>query len=402
MTIRTKANAVGILLAAAILAGGGVPGLAPPVAAAEGKGRRMAPMDEARSRDWLARWEKNILADSRNRYCDRELGEEIGWLVTPFLEGFYWGYEATGDTRWVDMLVDWADSWIRRGVKEPDGYIGWPKKGAAGTKVDDLDDFVADSLLGEAMALRPVVRMAGEVLVTPKLKEKYGAKAEGYIELAERVFEKWDKRGAWREAKGGAISVVLPYGIDAGTGRWTEGYARRDAPGAGFSHPDNKANLTARWLLALHDVTRKPIYRERAEKWFRLLRSRLAPRDDGKFKIWNYWEPAGPWDLKADGSPKHWVGVHPNGGYYSVDVEAIVDAHEHGLAFTAEDIERLIATALAEKRYWPALAPYDGTIRKDFEEKLKPESWGGLGAAPWYLALQSRLRQAPQPETGRQ
>ena len=29
--------------------------------------------------------------DARNRYCDRELGEEIGWLITPFLDGFYYG-----------------------------------------------------------------------------------------------------------------------------------------------------------------------------------------------------------------------------------------------------------------------------------------------------------------------
>jgi hypothetical protein len=29
--------------------------------------------------DWLSRWEKNILGDSRNRYCDKETGEELGW-----------------------------------------------------------------------------------------------------------------------------------------------------------------------------------------------------------------------------------------------------------------------------------------------------------------------------------
>jgi hypothetical protein len=38
-------------------------------------------------KEWLARWEKNILGDARNRYCDREMGEEIGWLVSPFLNG---------------------------------------------------------------------------------------------------------------------------------------------------------------------------------------------------------------------------------------------------------------------------------------------------------------------------
>jgi rhamnogalacturonyl hydrolase YesR len=91
----------------------------------------MARMDDAKFKDWLNRWEKNIVSDARNRYCDKEMGEEIGWLITPFMEGFCCGYLATGDAKWADMLVDWADSWIKRGVKEPDGYVGWPRKAQA-------------------------------------------------------------------------------------------------------------------------------------------------------------------------------------------------------------------------------------------------------------------------------
>ncbi|HZR21755.1 MAG TPA: hypothetical protein VFE51_31015, partial [Verrucomicrobiae bacterium] len=51
--------------------------------------------DPALREDWLARWEKNIEADSHNRYCDKETGEELGWLVSPFLNGFYYGFLAT-------------------------------------------------------------------------------------------------------------------------------------------------------------------------------------------------------------------------------------------------------------------------------------------------------------------
>ena len=94
----------------------------------------------------------------------------------------------------------------------------------------------------------------------------------------------------------------------------------------------------------MYDVTHKPIYRERAEKWWRVMKSRMRLRDDGKYFVWDYWDPGGPWDYKADGSTKHWVGVHPNGGYYSSDVGGIVTAYEHGLVFTKEDIARLIAT----------------------------------------------------------
>ena len=58
-------------------------------------------MDDAKFQNWLERWDKNITNDARNRYCDRELGEEIGWLITPFLDGFYYGYLATEDSKWV-------------------------------------------------------------------------------------------------------------------------------------------------------------------------------------------------------------------------------------------------------------------------------------------------------------
>jgi hypothetical protein len=376
------------------------------------EGYTLGKMDEAVRKDWLTRWEKYMLDSTRNRYCDKETGEEIGWLVTPFLNGFYYGYLATKDTKWVDLLIDWADAVINRAVREPDGYLGWPKdKGASTNSVPDL---VTDNQLGEAMALRPMVLLAGEILKTPALKAKYGAKAEEYLALSERIFEKWDKRGCWREVKDGGLWVVPVFGIDEATGGWTEGYERRHTDG--FSLPDNKQNHIACWLVAMYDVTKKPVYRERAEKWWRLMKSRMRLSADGKYYVWNYWDPAGPWDRKPDGSTKHWVGVHPNGGYYNIDVEGIVTAYEHGLVFTKADLDRLIATnrdfmwnqqvegakfqrldgGKPDERWakgpgvlWTALVPYDESLRKVFEANHNPASWGGLSATPRYLALAS-------------
>ncbi len=379
-----------------------------------------APLIEpALAKSWLEQWRKYIVSDMRSRYCDKESGEEIGWLIAPYLNGFYYGWLATRETEWVDRLADWTDSWVRCGVTEPDGFIGWPKSGAAGTDTDQLNSFRADSLLGEAMGLRPVTLMAGQILKDPALKAKYQGKAESYLKLSEQVFQKWDQRGVWREtANGGVISIVQPYGIvDAGAqsgGKWTDGYAKRNDPATGFSHPNNKANEVALWLLALHDVTGKALYKARAEKWFRLMKSRMKTRENSQYYVWNYWEPAGPWDYKGDGTTKHWVGVHPNGGYYGVDVEAIVRAREHGLVFEQEDMARLIATnrdfmwnkkteGAAFQRMdggepdprwkdtpgilWTALAPYDETLRKIFLANHKPGSWDGLGVTPWFLSL---------------
>jgi hypothetical protein len=249
-------------------------------------------------------------------------------------------------------------------------------------------------------------------LKTPALKEKWGGKAQSYIDLAELIFKKWDSRGCWREVKNGGLWVVPLFGIDKQAGKWTPQYDQRKT--TGFSNPDNKQNLIALWMIAMSDVTGKPVYRERAAKWWGVMKSRMQTREGGKYFVWNYWEPGGPWDYKPDGSTVHWVGVHPNGGYYAVDLEGIVTAFEHGLVFDKGDIDKLIATnrdfmwdqqieGAKFKRIdggqpdphwkdtpgvlWSALVPYDETLRKIFVANHNPSGWGGLGETPWFLSL---------------
>ena len=266
------------------------------------------------------------------------MGEDIGWLMTPFLHGFYYGYMATKDPKWMDHAGG-LDRLVgsSAAVKEPDGYVGWPKRGAAGTAVDKLDDFNADSLLGEAMVLRPIVLMAGEISRTPALKAKYGAKAESYIKLAEQVYEKWDKRGAWRETKdGGMISRRAALRHRRGkTGKWTAGYETRNDPGNGFSHPDNKANHVACWLLAMFDVTGKPVYKERAEKWFRLMKSRHeAQAPTAHSRSGTTGSRPGPGTTSPTARPSTGWASTPTAATTRSTPTGIVDAYEHGLVFT--------------------------------------------------------------------
>src|SRR6266852_7566020 len=88
--------------------------------------------------DWLARWQKNILESAHSRYCDKEMGEELGWLVSPFLNGFYHGYRATRDAQWLELFLDWADSCIQRVVKDPYGFFVCPKIGSGGAPAASL------------------------------------------------------------------------------------------------------------------------------------------------------------------------------------------------------------------------------------------------------------------------
>src|SRR4029077_11285024 len=175
-------------------------------------------LDSAQAKDWLTRWEKNILNSARSRYCDKEMGEELGWLVSPILNGFYYGYLATHDSTWMERLIEWTDACIKRAVKEPDDFVGWPKGDGGG---GDSKEYSADSLLGEAMLLRPVVLMADRILKTPALKEKWQAKAQDYLQLAGQIFQKWDSRDCWREVKNGGLWVVPAFGIDLQSGKWS-------------------------------------------------------------------------------------------------------------------------------------------------------------------------------------
>jgi hypothetical protein len=359
----------------------------------------MAQTDPNKYKDWMGRWVTNITNDARNRYCDTAMGEDIGWLMQPFLSGFYYGYEVTHDPNWVRMLVDWTESWAKRKVLEPDGYYGWPMAGAAGTDVDKLNSYYADSLLGEAMVLTPISLMASEILKTPSLS-RYEANARSYLALTRQMYAKWQSRGAFRDTPGGgAISVVLPYGIDSNYpngGVWTANYVLRNDPNWGFSHPDNKANETAMWFLAMYDATGDANYRNRAQKWYTLMKSRMHPLSDGTYQIWNYWETASTWDYDPNGHrTKHWVGVHPNDGYYQIDTQSIVDAYQHGIVFTQADITRLVATDLANDRVWTALAPFDPNIQTAFEATFSPDGWGGLSSTPYYFWAQEHA--VPEP-----
>jgi hypothetical protein len=93
-----------------------------------------------------------------------------------------------------------------------------------------------------------------------------------------------------------------------------------------------------------------------------------------------------------------------------------VAAFEHGLVFTRDDIQRLIATnrdfmwnqqvegasfqridgGKPDARWkdspgllWTVLVPYDETLRKIFLANHDPASWGGLAVTPWFLAREA-------------
>ncbi len=342
----------------------------------------------AKVSEWMEAWERAILSGARRRYCDTETGEELGWLMSPFLSGYASAFAFTGEDRWMERLSDWSRAWLERGVVEPDGQVGWPKRGSGGSLEQG---YRTDSLLGEAMAFRPLVSMAARIQRDAAWKKRWGMEAGRWVEAAERCFAKWEARGAWREVALGGVWVVPEFGLEDDGKQWTKGYERRMS--TGFTHPANKQNHIARSLLALYRATGREVYRDRAAAWWRVMKSRIRRVDEGRRWVWNYWDPAGPWDYEASGKPRHWVGVHPNGGYYGIDVEGIVEAFEHGLVFERADLDSLVTTQLdfmwdgrvkgakfsrldggpvdsglkdSPGVLWTALAPYSAKLRELF------------------------------------
>ena len=92
----------------------------------------------------------------------------------------------------------------RRAVKEPDGLLGWPKvSGQAGAI-----QIHADSMLGEAMMMRPMVLMADEILKTAELKAKWSGKARPIWTSPSAPSKSGTRAAAWRAAPEGGLWVV--------------------------------------------------------------------------------------------------------------------------------------------------------------------------------------------------
>ena len=145
------------------------------------------------------------------------------------------------------------------------------------------------------------------------------------------------------------------------------------------------------------DVTGKPEYKDHAEKWFKLLKSRMTLKPTAPTKSGTTGSPPDPGITYPTATPSTGSFEHPNAGYYEIDLTGIVNAYEHGIVFTKTDIQHLIDTALATKRYWTPLAPYSPEIQKRFEAGHKPDDWGGLGGTPWYLMRRAQLNTKENP-----
>ena len=279
-------------------------------------------------------------SNAHGRMDGQYTGDFWTWHARFPMQGFIDAYLATRDTAWLDAAVEYFDWCISLLEETPDGYRAWLGP------VHGHPDRISEHPIGDPIMIQPMVRFATLVLVDqPQLADAYGDSARQYVELAiESMFEKWDARGIWK--------VDGPYGAYIG---WPH-YFPRDEPGPwrqagpGEQTPGTLPhNMNVHWgsvALKLHRITGDEQWRDRAQKIFNFLKSRLNLHDE--HYAWNYRDPFGPWDVRADNPQDYrfWIDTHPYRDYQQGEVAAIVRAYNHGVTFDEQDMRRLVNTNL--------------------------------------------------------
>jgi len=327
-----------------------------------------------------------------------ESAESYFWSVGSRLSQTMDAYQYSRDPALLESFVTYMDKVLAdRYVHptQPEVWIGWYhyKQGARPRYYMPIH--------GALVYYTPCLRFVAAVRAEPKLREKFGAKAEAYFrDIVEVEIPAWDKRGCWHD-------------FGDGTGWYTKlkQYPDRETnelhplveTEAGTTLAYNKVHAMIESMVLVYRMTGDPWYRERIEKCERFFRKRW--REAADHVEWNYRDFSGPWDYHRDQSQtpepgssalhdgkRTWKGffVHPKQGYYAADLRAIVDCYNAGLVFDEADMKALVKTNLdfmwngdAEKPayrqingkpgkgvLWTALAQFDPRVLELWEADM--------------------------------
>jgi hypothetical protein len=342
-------------------------------------------------------------------------GEQFAWNTNYSMRSFLRSYESTHDAAYLDAGVKFYDALIGKMATGPDGYKGW-----IGPFIYK-NEYWCDVHVGDAILLDSILDFAWHVWQDPKLKEKYGAKAMEYVNLAKRdFFEKWDARGTYKtDGPYGFYVQWNKYGKPGQLQNWQEEEACKTQ--SGMSLPFNKQIDCGAVALRIWQITGEEKYKKRAEELYGFMKSRMF-KYEGAYH-WNYWEPAGQHDLGIDAATmhkgtwdavvaketmRHWTAVHPHRNYQSGEITNIVKAYDAGIVFTDADIHGMIQTNL--KVMWngdeknPLFANSNTDLIKKIGEKEEyhgknsghaGELWSGL--APFDATI-AKLAGAREPD----
>ncbi len=340
--------------------------------------------------------------------------EDITWQASRYIHMALAAHRLTGDAKYLDAFVERMDNLCKALTPGPDGFLGWYGLPLKLFRHPEHPSRKVDVMLTSFVVAGLMADFARVVNGDEALKAKHGDAARRYLDIAtNHLVKKWDARGRYKDlGDRGAVYIT---------------HADLKPVKASLTQPHNKHSKIIRALVSLYAATQKDAYLIKAAKLGSRFK-RCLTRVGDRYR-WNYWDPAGAWDVHPDdkGKWKHWIGAEHRGGYYSLSLSQAVLLYEHGLVFDRADIARFVRTQttvcwngdLASPKWarvdgrkssqaylCSALAPFDGRIfTLAFEgnaqaERLKrrDHSWqGAVVAAGW---LEFKYLTYPKWKTG--
>lgn len=371
---------------------------------------------EQREAAMLAAWKQMVLKDDNiTKHTD---GEDLAWMGSPFLRALVDMGQLRGDSACFDAFCKAFEHLMSIASEDIDGLYGWPtikgSYGKAGKRCIVMDD---------GLLCEPAARFANVVNKDPELKKAYGERAGKYLAFVEgKILPKWKE--SWLVLKDKAVTMVYA------DNQWKRGEVplpepcgvyRFYQPGKkpGMSLPLNQFWHVAKLYLELHEATGNPEYLDKTVKMARTGKHVYLEPVGDRVQPWCYWRPVYEGDFKEDGQPVHWVGAHPErSSYASYEAGMMAEFHRRKLAFTDEDLRRVVKLNLEvqwnknegtpsfdykyERRsgytkpypsaLWSSLAYFDPTIAKlaapsrtlEAVEKVAGK-WAGIAAVPEYF-----------------
>ncbi|MGQ9731308.1 MAG: hypothetical protein ACUVX8_08515 [Candidatus Zipacnadales bacterium] len=297
-----------------------------------------AEIADARDREILAAFLEHV--EGAARYCTPERmqqyaaqPEDITWVGSRYLAMSLVAYELTEEPRYLDMTVERLDTLLSCLTTGPDGFQGWLGLPLELFRDPEHPDRHLDCQLTDFVMTGMIADFARIIRADPGLQATYGPKATQYLALAENhLVRKWDVRGNYRDLGDMGAVYVTETGLKPTKAELTQ--------------PNNKHTKIILALLSLYAATGRDEYAIKALKLGTRFKRTLT-LVDGRYQ-WNYWNPAGAWDIDpTDPSKwKHWIGAEHRAGYYNLSVEQAVVLYEHGLVFDRTDIDRFVRTQL--------------------------------------------------------